>query len=265
MQHITTSELVKLGEMTVHSVPVNQLHTHLGFSDPLQYPHTSLSKPFSQWRMELDDAPIFRYLYRNFRPRRHLEFGTWQGAGVLYCLEECDAAVWTLNLPFGENLGDAGMAYSGKGESFGLGASLAEEWAQRLGLPIQEAYRTDSFGFIGRFYLERQLGKRVCQIYCDSTQWDTSNYPKGFFDTILIDGGHTPDVVLSDTKKAFPLLRPGGLVMWHDFCPAVRSKFSVVQGVMEGLEQAVPLLRESLTKLFWIEPSWILAGIKKSN
>lgn len=150
MQHITTSELVKLGEMTVHSVPVNQLHTHLGFSDPLQYPHTSLSKPFSQWRMELDDAPIFRYLYRNFRPRRHLEFGTWQGAGVLYCLEECDAAVWTLNLPFGENLGDAGMAYSGKGESFGLGASLAEEWAQRLGLPIQEAYRTDSFGFIGR-------------------------------------------------------------------------------------------------------------------
>jgi hypothetical protein len=24
---------------------------------------------------------------------------------------------------------------------------------------------TDSFGFIGRFYLEKQLGHRVCQIF----------------------------------------------------------------------------------------------------
>lgn len=251
--------------LDVSVVPAVRLHEALGFDEPPAIPSANHATPLDRWKMEINDAPIFRYLYRNLHPRRHLEFGTWQGAGVVYCLEECDATVWTLNLPFGENQGDAGMAYSGNGESFGLGTSLADAWARRLGIPAQEAYRTDSFGFIGRFYLEKHLGNRVCQIYCDSTQWDTSNYPEGFFDTILIDGGHAPEVVLSDTRKALPLLRPGGVVMWHDFCPPVRNKFGVVQGVMKGLEQAAPLLSEALEKLFWIEPSWILAGVKKGN
>lgn len=250
--------------LEILSLPAERLHEAFGFAEPPAIPQTNRKTSLDRWKMELNDAPIFRYLYRNFRPRRHLEFGTWQGAGVVYCLEECDATVWTLNLPFGETQSDGSTIYSGKGESFGLDTSLADAWARRLGLPPQEAYRTDSFGFIGRFYLEKQFGNRVCQIYCDSTHWDISNYPEGFFDSVLIDGGHVPDVVLSDTKKALALLRPGGLIMWHDFCPPVRDKFAVVQGVMQGLEQAAPLLRDSLEKLFWIKPSWILAGIKKN-
>lgn len=247
----------------IPSVPAEQLHHELGFPPPYT-PLSSRGIPLDRWKMEIHDAPIFRYLYRNFCPKRHLEFGTWQGAGVVYCLEECDATVWTLNMPFGESKADGGAAYSGAGESYGLGTTLAKEWAERLGLPQQDAYRTDSFGFIGRFYLEKQLGARVCQIYCDSTQWDTSNYPPDFFDSALIDGGHEAHVVLSDTQKALSLLRPGGLIMWHDFCPPVRNRFEVVQGVMSGIEQASELLSASLEKLFWVEPSWILVGIKKS-
>ncbi len=245
------------------TLSAEHLHKPFGFDEHPIIPHTNRTTPLGQWKMELNDAPIFRYLYRNFRPRRHLEFGTWQGAGVVYCLEECDATVWTVNLPFGEMQSDGSTIYSGKGESFGLDTSLADAWARRLGLPPQDAYRTDSFGFIGRFYLEKQLGNRVCQIYCDSTKWDISNYPEGFFDSVLIDGGHVPDVVLNDTKKALALLRPGGLIMWHDFCPPVHDKFDVVQGVMKGLKQAAPLLEDSLENLFWIEPSWILCGVKK--
>ena len=82
----------------VSVVSVKDLHVKLGFSTPIDYPVSSLAKPLTKWNMEIDDAPIFRYLYRNIMPLRHLEFGTWQGTGVLYCLEECDATVWTINL-----------------------------------------------------------------------------------------------------------------------------------------------------------------------
>jgi len=101
---------------------------------------------------------------------------------------------------------------SGKTGLFHDAGELAavQAWAQRIGLPQQTSYVTDTLGFIGRLYLERELGHRVCQIYCDSRQWDTSAYPPEFFDTVLIDGGHQREIVISDTRKALPLLRSGG-------------------------------------------------------
>src|SRR5258705_2294619 len=93
-------------------VPVEELHHRLRLNEPLQYPPTSLHKPFSKWKMEVDDAPILRYLYRHLRPSRHLEFGTWEGTGTCYCLEECDASVWTINLPEGERIEGRPVYYS---------------------------------------------------------------------------------------------------------------------------------------------------------
>ena len=240
-------------------VSVRDLHKKLGFETPINYPKTSLEKPLNQWKMEIDDAPIFRYIYRNFRPRRHLEFGTWQGTGVVYCLEECDATVWTINLPFGENKKNGYPAYAHYPEEL----PSVREWAKKIGLPEKATYRTDSIGFIGRRYLEKELGHRVCQIYCDSRKWDISNYPPGFFDTILIDGGHTKDIVINDTRKAFQLLRQGGIVMWHDFCPPVFKQFECTRGVMEAISHQWDWVNSRTNQLFWIYPSWILLGVKK--
>jgi hypothetical protein len=69
------------GPINIPIVSVRELQRELGFDTPLDYPKTSLLKPFSEWKMEIDDSPIFRYVYRHFKPCRHLEFGTWQGAG----------------------------------------------------------------------------------------------------------------------------------------------------------------------------------------
>ena len=245
--------------ITIPSVPVQQLHEELCFARPIYYPKSSLNKPLEQWKMEVDDSPIFRYIYRNFRPRRHLEFGTWQGAGTLYCLEGCDATVWTINLPGGENKSNGLPAYSLYPDEL----ASAKEWAERIGMAEQDSYRTDCLGFIGRFYLEKGLGSRVCQIYGDSTKWDISNYPPGFFDTALIDGGHQKDIVINDTAKAFKLLRSGGLIMWHDFCPPIYDKFETTLGVMRAIYQQWEWINEQTLKLFWIYPSWILVGVKK--
>jgi len=216
--------------------------------------------------MEEDDAPILQYLYRVHQPRRHLEFGTWQGWGTVLCLEACGASVWTLNLPEGELRPDGTWAYGQRVfDTSNAPQGIITETFGEDELGPRTYHRTDAGGYIGRFYRDKGLGHRVCQIYCDSRQWDTSSYPEGFFDSVLVDGGHQPEVVKSDTLKALPLLRSGGLIMWHDFVPfpEIRSQFDSVKGVTEGLEPLFPELRTQLNRCFWINPSWLLVGIKK--
>lgn len=216
--------------------------------------------------MEEDDAPIFSYLYRQFQPLRHLEFGTWQGFGTCLCLEACNATVWTLNLPDGETKPDGSWAYGHRvtDERNTPPGAVSVNFGQDEAGP-RTYHRTDAASYIGRLYREKGLGARVCQVFCDSRQWETSAYPAGFFDSVLVDGGHSPEVVASDTRKALPLLRPGGVIAWHDFCPvaAIRSRFDSVRDVTAGIESLLPELQPQMSELFWINPSWILLGIKK--
>jgi predicted O-methyltransferase YrrM len=230
-------------------------------------PPTPSEKPLDQWKMEYDDAPIFKFLYQTVRPIRHLEFGTWQGWGTCLCLESCSATVWTMNLPEGETKSDGTWAY---GHRVLDTSELPKGDIVTVDYGVDELgrityHRTDAASYIGRFYRDKGYGHRVCQIYCDSKEWDNSNYPSDFFDSVLIDGGHQPEVVINDTRKALEVLRPGGLIMWHDFCPydEIRSQCESVKGVTAGIELILPELQSQLKRLFWINPSWILVGIKK--
>lgn len=270
----------------VRDYPVEDLHTLLSFQEKLQYSLDSMKKPLWLWRMEIDDAPIFRYLYRNLKPERHLEFGTWQGSGATYCLEESKAIVWTLNLPFGEMLSDGTGAYFFYEDQ----ADSLAKWARKIGVQIEDEtedakaglierlgiskkkrklkkVRTDTLGFIGREYLEKGFGHRVCQIYCDSREWDISKYPSGFFDSALIDGGHSKAIVKSDTEKALKLVRAGGIILWHDYCPdtEVLKRCESPRGVVSYIQESEEKWMEQMDFMFWIKPSWILIGRKKSN
>lgn len=222
--------------------------------------------PFESWRMERDDAPLFAYLYQNFAPRRHLEFGTWQGYGTCLCLENSPATAWTINLPDGETKPDGSWAYGHRviDESGTPPGAVSVNFGQDEDGP-RTYHRTDAASYIGRFYREKGLGHRVCQIYCDSRSWDTSAYPSDFFDSALVDGGHEPNIVISDTQKALSVLRPGGMILWHDFCPVphIRAQSDSVRGVTTAIERILPELHGQLARLYWINPSWILLGIKK--
>jgi hypothetical protein len=242
----------------VDIVEVSDLHARLGFARALDYPSASRGKSFLDWKMEVDDAPILRYLYRNFAPRRHLEFGTWSGTGACYCLEESAATVWTINLAEGEIINGA-PAYSSAVDDAPEGAVPVQFVGD------QPVYQTDAGMFVGRRYREAGFGHRVCQIYCDSRNWDTRAYPQDFFDSVLIDGGHTRDVVLSDTLKALSVTRPGALVMWHDFCPdpAVFATFNAVTGVIAALSENWTQIASSLRDVFWIQPSFLLVGLRR--
>ncbi len=243
-------------------VSVDALHRVIGAPEPFVMPGTSRQRSLLEWDMARDDAPILRYLFTHHAPRRHLEFGTWQGFGARLVLESCAATVWSLNLLEGLKTRDGEWSYY---EAFDEDADVPVWNHEKRTRTGKRLLQTDSAGFIGRQVHEAGLSHRYCQVLCDSRDWDTSAYPEGFFDSVFIDGGHDRDVVLSDTRKALPLLRSGGLVLWHDCCPdaAVMSPGSSVVGVMDAVTSLWPWLNDQCSTLAWIDPSFILMGTKR--
>lgn len=238
---VSLPDISKGAGAAIDIVPSEALGTYLGYGEAFVTPFKIYHRSLASFKMEIDDAPILKYLYRNARPRRHLEFGTWQGFGATLCADACDAEIWTLNLPEGERSKTGATVYS-SGES-----------------------ASDAGDMIGWMYRSAGYGERVHQILADSQHWDASEFAAGFFDSVLVDGGHTPEVVKNDTDKSLPLLRSGGLMLWHDFCPdkdtvdALSASRGVVTGVAENLAAWAP----HFSKLFWIRPSFLLVGIKR--
>jgi chromosome segregation ATPase len=244
----------------IPSIPASEVRTLFNYNEPFQYrPHT---EDLAQVRMELDDIQVLRYLFRNARPRRHLEFGTWEGRSTVACLEECDASVWTINLFDGELTENGAPAYARAYPVSEAGERAAANGTTTLTVP------TDAYGFIGRHIRESGLGHRVCQIFADSNAWDVTPYPEGFFDSVLIDGGHDPATVVNDTRKALSRLKPGGLIIWHDFCPdrgVYRKAGSSCHGVANGLAAIWQEVEAQLAAFRWVEGSWLLIGMRAGD
>lgn len=224
-----------LGNLPI--VNAENLAAHLGASLPIVLPPSSRDKLLTQWKMEVDDAPILEWLWRWHAPRRHLEFGTWEGFGTVLVARNTDAEIWTVNLPDGEVGIDGSSLYAS----------------------------TDTGAKIGRLYREAGFSPRVHQLLCDSRKLDPGIFAGQPLDSVFIDGGHTPDVVQSDTEKALGLLRPGGLCVWHDFCPdpEVLSVSLAPLGVVQAVVDNFDGWRPAFEQLFWIRKSWILVGITR--
>lgn len=216
---------------------VEELGTALGFSRAFVPQIRVYDHGLADFKTEIDESAIFSYLYREFQPARHLEFGTWEGWGAVLCAQASNAEIWTINLPEGERDAD--------------------------GKPVYDA-GSDSGQSIGWRYRAAGFGSRVHQILCDSRKLEVHRFGPEFFDSVFIDGGHTKDVVTSDTDKALAILRSGGLIIWHDFCPDVETLAQneaprgVVGAVIENFSRWSP----ALSSWFWVRPSWILIGVK---
>jgi predicted O-methyltransferase YrrM len=226
----------------LEAVAAQDLGARLGIAAPDRPPRRIVDEPLSLFRMASHDAVILEQLYRSFRPARHLEFGTWEGFGTALCARACDAEIWTINLPEGQVDAEGKSVYPG----------------------LNEVRPTDAGENIGRLYREAGFAHRVHQLLMDSRDFDTSNFAPGFFDTVLVDGGHSKELVTNDTEKALAVLRSGGLMLWHDFCPdpeVIRGQ-DAAQGVVAALLANWKRWRPLMRDLVWVRPSWLLVGVK---
>jgi len=90
---------------------------------------------------------------------------------------------------------------------------------------------------VGAYFARTAEAARIRQILGDSLTLDAEPY-RGQMDLVFIDAGHTYRYVNSDTKNALNMIRPGGVILWHDYMQVLHPDVTqyLVQLAKEGLK-----------------------------
>ena len=78
--------------------------------------------------------------------------------------------------------------------------------------------------------------KKIKVIFINSVDFKNTEF-KEKIDFIFIDGGHTYSVVKNDSEKSFEMLKPNGIILWHDYVPGKRSSSDVVKYINSILDK----------------------------
>ena len=126
--------------------------------------------------------------------------------------------------------------------------------------------RTDAYGLIGKKYLDAGWGKRVCQIYAEASSGirEPIRTASSTAFSSMVDTPPRWSSATRNTRCGSPGLGP---IIWHDFCPldevmrANESTRDVVQSVVSRCDE----LGKYLSALFWVDPSWLLFGVRAQS
>lgn len=103
---------------------------------------------------------------------------------------------------------------------------------------------TEESSFTRFLYNGTDVEHKVVQLYGDSKAFDETPYI-GQCDVVFVDGSHAYSYVLSDTEKALRMVKPGGVILWHDYTGLVPD----VVRAMNELSKRLPLVRLSGTTI----------------
>jgi predicted O-methyltransferase YrrM len=92
---------------------------------------------------------------------------------------------------------------------------------------------------------------KVQQLFGDSKSFDETPY-LNCCDLIFVDGSHAYSYVLSDSRKALRMVKPGGVILWHDYVGPEEE--GVFRGMNE-LARELPLVHvEGTTFIAYRKP-----------
>ena len=174
------------------------------------------------WSLHAADQLVLQAIVAGRGVRTAFEIGTFNG-GTTRVLAEAlpeDGQVWTLDLPPADF--DATQA--------------------------PEAFKGAD---VGRVYASSPAVSKITQLLGNSASFDFSPY-YGKCDLVLVDGGHEYEHGVDDTRTAYRLVAPGGVILWDDFQPYWHG---LVRGIVDaaGKRQPRRLLGTSLG--VWLEVS----------
>jgi hypothetical protein len=129
---------------------------------------------------------------RAVEPRTIFEIGTFVGYTALHMALNTppDARVHTLDLPPQD-----------RGTELQITATDAKLIDQTLDPPLFEG---------------TEVADKVERLFGDSATFDYSPW-HGRVDLFFVDGAHSYEYVRSDTQNALKCVRPGGVIVWHDY------------------------------------------------
>lgn len=100
----------------------------------------------------------------------------------------------------------------------------ANAWVMTIDLPADDPIRretTDDTFYtndvvIGHHFVNTESAGRIEQIFGNSVDFDHAPL-RDKVDLVFVDAGHEYKLVKSDGTKALEMVRPGGVILWHDY------------------------------------------------
>lgn len=146
--------------------------------------------------ISLKESIVLMRIVKARRPKRIFEFGTFDGRTTLDMAlnTDAEARVYTLDLPVGSEVFQMAMPHAPT-----EGGLIRSRPAKRRfeGLPEE---------------------KKVVALTGDSATFDYAPY-EGSIDLVFVDGSHSFEYAISDSRKAATLVKSGGIIVWHDYGP----------------------------------------------
>ena len=139
------------------------------------------------------ELKVLSNLVKKRTPKRIFEIGTFQGRTTLNMALNIseNAEIITLDLPASE-----------------LALTKME---------IEEGeIRYVDKEISGERFLGHPVATKIRQVFGDSATFSFSEYNNSV-DLAFIDGSHAYEYVINDSQKVFAMMRPGGLIIWHDY------------------------------------------------
>jgi predicted O-methyltransferase YrrM len=171
----------------------------------------------------LEESIYLAAATRLLRPRKIFEIGTFKGrTTTVFALNAPDSEIVTLDLP----------------------PDYAPDGRQYIESDAELVRTRNPVEFIDRYGVARQCR----QVLCDSKRFDPTPH-RGSVDLAFIDGAHTYDYVRNDTEKIAYMMRPSGLVFWHDY--GGRGRFRGITTYLHELATRFPVYRVPGTTLAW--------------
>lgn len=143
--------------------------------------------------LDIQEALILCALVKFTEAKKIVEIGTFEGNTALNLAANTppDALIITIDMP--------------------------PDWNGRMGIKVPELKVNVTEGSkIGRQFEGTTYAEKIRQVFSDSADLDWNQLP-GPFDLVFIDGCHDFVYVQKDTANALQSLRPGGLIVWHDY------------------------------------------------
>ena len=100
-----------------------------------------------------------------------------------------------------------------------------------------ETYARIESAFTTFRYTGTDVEAQIEQLYGDSKRFDEAPYVDRC-DVVFVDGSHAYSYVVSDSAKALRMVKPGGIVLWHDYNSATRGVFRA----LNELSKQIPLV-----------------------